>query len=227
MKIRNIPLVLLRFQYQFARLPFQLIEQRLADRLEVDAPPRLFYERSLGALDTIIGQLLGDSELRKRGTALVARSDALSEAARLDADADRKREQADAEFAATQKDVVTDIQEARDATEQQVVEARLDANKHKKAAQQTAKKRAAAVKKRVAETAVERATAVEAAARQEKAKARKAEHGAATAAAAKRRDSQAKRTQAARTRAQADRIADAVEAEKRDRRSARADNSSK
>ena len=53
MKIAEIPFALLRFQYQIARIPLQLIEDQLATRLYAEAPARLFYERSLGALDAL------------------------------------------------------------------------------------------------------------------------------------------------------------------------------
>ena len=76
MKIADIPLAVLRFQYQIARIPFQLIEDQMATRLYAEAPARLFYERSLGAVDAAIGNLLGDPRLKRRGTALVERSDA-------------------------------------------------------------------------------------------------------------------------------------------------------
>ena len=50
MKIAEIPFAALRFQYQIARIPFQLIENQMAARLYKEAPVRLFYERSLGTL---------------------------------------------------------------------------------------------------------------------------------------------------------------------------------
>ena len=101
MKIAEIPFAALRFQYQIARIPLQLIEDQMAARLYKEAPMRLFYERSLGSLDAAVGNLLGDPKLSQRGTALVERSDALSRAAKLDAKADAKREQADAKLDAS------------------------------------------------------------------------------------------------------------------------------
>ena len=94
MKVAEIPLTVLRFQYQIARLPLQLIEGQMAVWLPSEAPARLFYERSLGALDATVGHLLGNPELEKRGAVLVERSDALGQAAQLDATATRNREQA-------------------------------------------------------------------------------------------------------------------------------------
>src|SRR5512133_1516449 len=134
MKIAEIPFAVLRFQYQIARIPFQLIEDQMAARLYSEAPARLFYERSLGTLDATIGNLLGDARLQRRGAALVERSDALSRAAKLDAKATAKREQADAKLESTHDEVVTDIQDARDATEQEAVEARITAAERQRAA---------------------------------------------------------------------------------------------
>jgi hypothetical protein len=65
MKIAEIPFALLRFQYQIARFPFHLIEEQLAARLVSEAPARLFYERSLGAVDATVGKLLGDPARRR------------------------------------------------------------------------------------------------------------------------------------------------------------------
>ena len=127
MKLAEIPFALLRFQYQIARMPFQLIEDQMAARIDKDAPARLFYERSRGSVDAAIGNLLGDPKLTQRGTALVERSDALSRAAKLDANATAKREQADAKLDSAHDDVVTDIKEAHAATEQEAIEARITA----------------------------------------------------------------------------------------------------
>jgi hypothetical protein len=135
MKIAEIPFAVLRFQYQIARVPLQLIENQMAARLGSEAPARLFYERSLGAIDATVGNLLGDRELAKRGAALVERSDALGRAAQLDATATQNREQADATLEATRDDVVTDIEEARDAAEQEALDARITAEERKRAAE--------------------------------------------------------------------------------------------
>jgi hypothetical protein len=137
MKVAEIPFVVLRFQYQIARLPLQLIEDQVAARLRSEGPARLLYERSFGALDATVGKLLGDPQLEKRGAALVERSNALSKAAKIDATATLNRQQADAKLAATHDQVVTDINEARDAAEQQAVEARTKAEQRKRAADET------------------------------------------------------------------------------------------
>ena len=156
MKVAEVPFVVLRFQYQIARLPLQLIEDQVAARLRSEGPARLLYERSFGALDATVGKLLGDPQLEKRGAALVERSNALSKAAKIDATATRNRQQADAKLAATHDQVVTDINEARDAAEQQAVEARTKAEQRKRAADETAEKRTVAAKKQADEAAAQR-----------------------------------------------------------------------
>ena len=70
---------------------------------------------------------------------------------------------------------MTDINEARDATEQQAVDARTNADQRKRAADEAAEKRTAAATKRADEAAAQRKEAAEAAKRQEEAKIRAAE----------------------------------------------------
>jgi hypothetical protein len=222
MKLAEIPFAVLRFQYQIARIPLQLIEDQMATRLYAEAPVRLFYERSLGSVDAAIGNLLGDPKLKQRGTALVERSDALSRAAKLDAEATARREQADAKLDATHDDVVTDIQEAREATEQEAIDARITAAERKRAADDAAEKRAAAAKKQADDFAAQRKNAAQTAKRQEENKIRAAEKNATEAAKAKLDDAQTKRSEAERKRAQADRVEELAEAEKQKRKSERA-----
>ena len=225
MKIAEIPLVVLRFQYQIARLPLQLIEDQVAARLRSEAPARLLYERSFGALDATVGKLLGDPQLEKRGAALVERSNALGKAAKLDATATRNREQADAKLAATHDQVVTDINEARDATRRRAVQARTNAEQRKRAADEAAEKRTVAAKKQADEAAAQRNKAAETVKRQEEAKIGAAEARATKAAESKLDDAQAKRSEAASRRAQADRVEELANIEKQKRRSDRVNNS--
>ena len=221
MKIAEIPFAVVRFQYQIARLPLQLIEDRVASRLGSEVPARLFYERSLGALDATVGNLLGDRELAKRGAALVERSNTLSKAAQLDATATRNREQADAKLEASRDDVLTDLKQARDATEQQAVEARANADQRKRVADEEARKRTAAAKKQAEDAAAQRQKTAETAKRQEEAKIRATEQMATNAAKSKLDDAQVKRGEAASKRAQADRIEETAGIEKQKRRSGR------
>ena len=224
MKIAEIPFAVLRFQYQIARIPLQLIENQMAARLGSEAPARLFYERSLGAIDATVGNLLGDPELAKRGAALVERSDALGRAAKLDAKATEKREQADAKLEATRDEVVTDIEEARDATEQEAVDARITAEERKRAAEETAEKRTAAAKKQAEDIAAQRRKRPKRPSVRNTPRFAAAEKKATQAADAKLDDAQAKRREAAAKRAQADRVEELADAEKQKRKSGQANN---
>ena len=51
MKITEIPFAALRLQYRIARVPLRLFEQRVLARVDSEAPARLLYERSVGAVD--------------------------------------------------------------------------------------------------------------------------------------------------------------------------------
>ena len=78
MEITEVPFAVLRFQYQIARYPLELIEKQVVARMGPETPTRVFYERWLGMLDATVGNILGDPELEKRGAALTERSDALA-----------------------------------------------------------------------------------------------------------------------------------------------------
>ena len=114
MKITDVPFTVLRFQYQIARYPLQLIEDQVAARVDPEAPGRLFYERSLGTLDATVGNLLGDDDLARRGTALVERSDALIQATKLETNAAAKEQDADETLKEKRDNAVRAQQDARE-----------------------------------------------------------------------------------------------------------------
>lgn len=224
MKLAETPFAVLRFQYQLARFPLQLIEDRVMLRLSAEAPARLLYERFVGTLDATVGRLLGDADLQKRGAALVERSDALGWSAQLEASATQTRRQADEKLKSTSEDVVSDINEARDAADQEVVEARLTAEKQKQAADDNAERRVAAAKQHADQAATERTGTAEAARRRTKANIAATEEVIIEAAEAKVDDAQAQRSTAARKRAQAKRTEQLANTEQQKRRSERANN---
>ena len=94
MRITEIPFPVLRLQYRIAREPLELIDKRFVSRMDSEAPARLLYERSVGALDAAVGNVLREVKLRLRGTVLAERSGTLGRAAALDAAATLKKEQA-------------------------------------------------------------------------------------------------------------------------------------
>lgn len=214
MSLTAIPKAVLRFQYQVARMPLQLIDERFVARMNDEAPARLFYERSLGMLDTAVGAALGDPELRKRGTTLVERSDALRRAAELDAAADENIKQAGRELEVTREKALQDKQKAFEETEAETRQARTEAQQRKRSAIEDAEKKIVEDKKAADQIAEQRKKNVETAKRREEEQIAAAERSAAKAAAVKMADAQDKRVDATVTRAQADTIEDLVDAEK-------------
>jgi flagellar biosynthesis GTPase FlhF len=221
MKSTDVPFAVLRFQYQLARIPLQLVEEQMAAWMDSEAPPRLFYERSLGVLDATVGNLLGDPKLEKRGAALIERSDALGRAAQLDATA-QKQQQAGDELKAKRDNAIKDQKDARAAKERQVKEARTAAQQRKRAAAQDAEKRTAAAKQQADDVAAQRKKSAEAAKHEEQAKIIAAEQTATAAAESKRKDAQAKRGDAASRRAEAAQAEQLADVEKHNRPSERA-----
>lgn len=71
-KISDVPFAILRLQYRAARVPLQIVEEQVVARLDNESPARLVYERSLGALDVTVGNLLGDPKIAERGGAALA-----------------------------------------------------------------------------------------------------------------------------------------------------------
>jgi hypothetical protein len=122
MEITDVPFAVLRFQYQLARFPLQLIEEQVVAGMSSEAPTRLFYERWLGGLDAAVGKMLGDPDLEKRGAALIERSDALRRAAQLHATATQNQQQADDDLKAKRDKAIEDQKDAPAVTEREVEE---------------------------------------------------------------------------------------------------------
>ena len=193
MKTTDVPFAVLRFQYQLARIPLQLIEAQMAAWMGSEAPPRLFYQRWLGGLDATVGNLLGDPKPEKRGAALIEGSDARGGVAQLDATATQQHEQADDELKAKRDNTIRDQKDARAAKERQVKEAWTAAEQRKRAAAQAAEKATAAAKQQADDVAQGKNSA-EAAKREQQAKITAAEQTATAAAESKLKDAQTTRS---------------------------------
>ena len=221
MRFADLSRTVLRVQYQIARIPLQLVEEQLVARLDSDARLRLFYERSLGALDAVAGNVLDSPRLAQRGATKIERSEKLMSAADLDAVANAtvahaNSELKDARGAATQAVEDAQAEKARGAKQ-----AQDSAEERKRAARETADQRADAAKKQADETAAQRKGAADAAKRVEHAVIRAGEKLAEVDAQAKLDEAQDNRSVAARKRADADRLEDLADEEKAKRRSAR------
>jgi hypothetical protein len=223
MRIIDAPFAVLRLQYRIVRFPLQMIEERVVARMGSEASARLYYERSLGLLDVVMGNALGDWRLAKRGGALAERSDALRRAAHLDAAADQARQQSSADLKAKSDKAIEEQQDARAAKEREIEEARSSAEERKRAAEEAAAQRTAAAKKQADDVAAQRKNSAEAAKRDKQAGIRANEQKAAAASKSKLDDAQARRTQADNKRARADRVEELADSEKQKRRSERAE----
>lgn len=222
MRVTELPLAVLRFQYQFVRFPLQVIEDRVVARMGAEAPARLLYERSLGVLDATVGSALGDPRLERRGATLAEQSETLGRAAQLEQTAREKKAKADADLKASRDNTIADQEQARAAKRNATEEARSEAEQRKRAAAQGAQKRTAAAKQQVDELAARKIKSAEEAKRNEQARIRAAEQKAGAAAQAKLKDAQAKRGEAQGKRAQADRVEELADAEKQSRQAKRA-----
>ena len=220
MNTTDVPFAFLRFQYQIARIPLQLIEEQMAAWMGSEAPPRVFYARSLGALDATVGSLLGDPKLEKRGAALIERSDALGRAAQLDATATQKQEQADDELKAKRDNAIKDPKR-RARSERASRQGSADRCRTAEA------RRGAGCREGGPPPQSSRPTtwlpsarsSAEAVKREEQAKITAAEQKATAAAESKLKDAQATRSDAASKRAQADQIEQLADVEKQKRQS--------
>jgi len=217
MSVTVLPLSVLRFQYQMARVPFQVMEEQFVARMDPQAPARLFYERWLGALDAAAGMVLGDSELKQRGAALAERSHALGRAAQLDATATRQQEQADDELKTKRDKAKQDLNHARARKQRQVTAARNATKDRKGTAAEAGAKHSAAAKQPADEVAAQPINAAEAANRKEQATSGAGEENATKVAESNLNDAQTTHGDTATQRAQADQIDKLADAEKQKR----------
>jgi hypothetical protein len=222
MRFADLARAVLRVQFQIARFPLQLIEEHLVARLDSEAAPRLFYERSLGVLDAAAGNVLGAPALAHRGVTEIAHSDTLMRAADLDAAANATIAQADSQLKEAREAATGAEQDAHAEKARKAEQARDTAEERKRAARETADQRADDAEKQADETAARRKGAADAANQKEHAVIRAGEKAAAVDAQAKLDEAQDNRGVAARKRADADRFEDLADEAKAKRRTARA-----
>ena len=225
MSVTDLPLAVLRFQYQMARVPFQVMEEQFVARMDPQAPARLFYEHWLGALDTAAGMVLGDPELEHRGAALAERSGPLGRATQLDATATAQQEHADDELQAKRDQAKQALSKPRATKQRKVTAARTATKDRKGTAADAAAKHSAAAKQQPDAVAAQRVNVAEAANRKEQATSRAGEENAIKAAASDLNDGQTTRSDAATQRAHADQADKLADAETQKRNAERANSS--
>jgi hypothetical protein len=220
MRFSDIPRVILLAQYRVARLPVQLVEQQVLGRMDPESSARLAYERSVGALDVMVGRALGDVQLESRGESAIERSEKRSRAMMLDdlaarterESADEVREKRDAAAAAPER--------AHAQGRQRVERVREGAARRKQEEAQSAAERTAKAKRLVGDASDQRDAALEQNRRLREATISAAEESADSVADARNRDAAAKRAEAQRQQARAERLEGLAESEKQQRRRA-------
>jgi hypothetical protein len=216
MRITDVPFAVLRFQYQLARVPLQVLEEQVVGRLAAESPARLLYERSVGRLDVAVGSALGAPDVERRGAALIERSEALARAATLDTAADRAVAQADADMKDAGDTAAAVAQVAHAEKVDEAIRARTEAAHEKVAAIDDAEERVEDAKKQADRAAAKRKGAAEAANRTEHRKIRAAEQRAEAVGDAKTEEAQKKRADAAAKRGRADRVEKLSDTEKKE-----------
>jgi hypothetical protein len=88
------PGILLTVPYKLYRVPLAVLDHHVAQRLRVDSPPRLAFDRALGSYDRMDGRLLNNDDIAEQGRERIARSGKLAGAVALERDAAARREQA-------------------------------------------------------------------------------------------------------------------------------------
>lgn len=161
MKITDLPFAVLRLQYRLARTPLQLLERGVLSRMHAEAPPRLFIERALGAVDAAAGSMLRDTDLEASGLSRIEKAAVLGEASRLDDLAAAQKQQAADELAERRERAANAPAEAREETRERITEARLTAEERKQQAARDAAVRAEEAKKLVDSAAEQKVAAVE------------------------------------------------------------------
>ena len=171
------PGILLTVPYKLYRVPLAVLDHRVAQRLRVDSPPRLAFDRALGSYDRLAGRLLNDDDIAERGRERIARSGKLAGAGAgagavaLERDAAARREQAAKAAESGQRSATVKRQEAQrrladglraaDAAERQgkqraATRARSHAGDNKRQADAVTKRRVNSIKDEV--TQVDAAT---------------------------------------------------------------------
>ena len=214
MNVLTVPRTVLAFEYAAIRRPVTLVENLLVGRLDSEDPRRLGVERALGQVDAVAGRWLDDTNLTARGERAQAHSNAVTEAQKLQAQSEQTKAQADAALGRETKAAEKQRAEAARDHREEVAAAAKQESQHKAEAIRQAKARAGAEKETIARQV--EATVAGAAARQH-AGADNQLKMATAAPTAELADANATEKEAAGQRADADRLAQLAETEKRSR----------
>jgi hypothetical protein len=155
MNVLTVPRTVASLEYSVLRAPAALVESKLIGRLDEESRVRLAYERALGSIDQVVGRLLADEKISRRGTALARRADVLETAVRLEEKAEQRKAAAD-EALREQKSAA---QEQRRTAEQDKADETRRLREQEKARKQAIKDQADAKEKAAAASARRKADA--------------------------------------------------------------------
>ncbi len=214
MNVIEIPLSILRFQYKVVRFPLELFETNVVQTWGTESPGRLAFERALGSIDRVVGNVLGASDLQQRGEAKVQASDDLAHASRLDAEAEAAETRADDKLKTAREVAARERQAAAETADKAAREAREKAEQQKQQAEAEAKQKAAAEKKKSDSVAASRTTKARSAEKKQRDNITKAEKVSAAPAEAALADAADHQEQAEDKKAEAERIERLFKSEK-------------
>jgi hypothetical protein len=150
MNLTTLPRAAAKLEYNALRMPLSILERRfIATRLSDDASLRLGFEKALGSLDLLAGQLLGDDELSRRGQALTHRADRLRKTTALEAKAEQRQREAAEKLEQRTDEAERDRQAAQSQERERLAAIRGKEQADKQQARRQAQAREQAEKRRV------------------------------------------------------------------------------
>jgi hypothetical protein len=221
MPLSSIPRALGTFEYRLLRRPSQLLQTSYLAKLPEDNPRRLLVERVLGGADEFVGRLLGDDEIRARGTQLKERAALLAEARKLEADSVERRSEAQDKLEADKQQAAQERREAVQEQQQDLAELRKQEQQEKQQARERAAQTAADKQKQADEKANQRLQAVSGTRKQHEEQLNQQEKRAAEKRKEQEQAAQQEKKKADEQRAKADRLDELADAEKTERVAAR------
>jgi len=209
---------LIRFPYELSRLPLLVVDQGLSGRLRETSMPRVVIDRALGSGDKVVGALLRDPEITRRGSERLERSAKLVTADRLDREAGVRRQEARDTAAAGRQEAAARREEAQDTAAAGLQEADAVEARGTRQAEEDARARATVEKDAADRRAATRAESAEKRKLAKQEAADTDEEAARRAAEADLDEADRTETEAGESRADAERLSDLTEAKKQERK---------
>lgn len=217
MSLTSVPRALGKLEYRLLRGPSAFLQQTYLSRLAEDNPRRLFVERALGEADEFAGRLLGDDEIRSRGTKLKEKAALLAQARTLETGAEQRRAAAEDELESDKQAAENARKQAVQEQQQELADARRKEREEKEQARKDAEKLAAEKQSKADQKANQRLQAVDGTRKQHEEQLSQQERKAAEERKQKVQEAKAEEDKADAQRAKAERLDDLADAEKTDR----------